>query len=106
MKSPEGAVREFQSLQLRVMDKTCMMRLPQLAALRLNPPAPLSLAMRAAHNINDQVNVPYVRTELYLRSFLPHYSRLWNTMICQTDPYLNVSFHILKTQLNVWLQVE
>jgi len=111
MRTPEGDVRSLQPLQQRrdvagmcVMYKVQRMHLPQLAALRLNPPAPLP--NRAAYNNEHQVAVPYARTEHYLRSFLPRYSRLWNTLVRQTDLHLTTSLQVFKSGVNVWLQVE
>ncbi|KAG0698538.1 hypothetical protein GWK47_026019 [Chionoecetes opilio] len=82
------------------------MQLLQLVALRLNPRAPLSHATRAAHNIDHQVTVAFARTEQYLRSFLPRYGRLWNTLVRQTDLHLTTSLHVFKLGVNVWLQAE
>ncbi|KAG0712288.1 hypothetical protein GWK47_018835 [Chionoecetes opilio] len=89
-----------------VMYKAHRMQLLQLAELRLNPRARPSHSTRAAHNIDHQVTVPFVRTEHYLRSFLPRYGRLWNTLVRQTDLPLTTSMHIFKSGVNGWLQAE
>ncbi|KAG0729170.1 hypothetical protein GWK47_030920 [Chionoecetes opilio] len=74
----------------------------QLAELRLNPRARPSHSTRAAHNIDHQVTVPFARTEHYLRSFLPRYGRLWNTLVRQTH-HFPAAF---KSGVNAWLQAE
>ena len=111
LKAPAGAAYNCQPLQQRrdvaglcVMYKVHRMQLPQLAGLRLDSPAPTLHATRAAHNTDHQVIVPFARTEYYLRSFLPRYSRLWNTLVRQTDMYLTMSLQVFKTNVNNWLQ--
>ncbi|KAG0700304.1 hypothetical protein GWK47_025622 [Chionoecetes opilio] len=79
-------------------------QLLQLAELRLNPRARPSHSTRAAHNIDHQVTVPFARTDL--RSFLPRYGRLWNTLVRQTDLHLTTSMHAFKSGVNGWLQAE
>ncbi|KAG0720251.1 hypothetical protein GWK47_048893 [Chionoecetes opilio] len=98
LKAPEAAAHIIQPLQQRrdvagmcVMYKADRMQLLQLAELRLNPRARPSHATRVAHNIDRQVTVPFARTEHYLRSFLPRYGRLWNTLVRQTDLHLTTS---------------
>ncbi|KAG0715103.1 hypothetical protein GWK47_012720 [Chionoecetes opilio] len=104
LKAPEAAAQIIQPLQLRrdvagmcVMYKAHRMQLLQLAELRLNPRARPSHSTRAAHNIDHQVTVPFARTEHYLRSFLPRYGRLWNTLVRQTDLHLTTSMHAFKS---------
>ena len=82
------------------------MQLHQLSSLRLNTPPPPLHDTRAAHNTDHQVTVPYARTEYYLRSFLPRYSRLWNSLVRQTDLHLTTSMQVFKTGVNVWLQMQ
>ncbi|KAG0719999.1 hypothetical protein GWK47_049350 [Chionoecetes opilio] len=104
LKAPEAAAQIIQPLQQRrdvagmcVMYKAHRMQLLQLAELRLNPRARPSHSTRAAHNIDHQVTVPFARTEHYLRSFLPRYGRLWNTLVRQTDLHLTTSMHAFKS---------
>ncbi|KAG0723673.1 hypothetical protein GWK47_005430 [Chionoecetes opilio] len=104
LKAPEAAAQIIQPLQQRrdvagmcVMYKAHKMQLLQLAELRLNPRARPSHSTRAAHNIDHQVTVPFARTEHYLRSFLPRYGRLWNTLVRQTDLHLTTSLHAFKS---------
>ncbi|KAG0718387.1 hypothetical protein GWK47_007700 [Chionoecetes opilio] len=106
LKAPEAAAQIIQPLQQRrdvagmcVMYKAHRMQLLQLAELRLNPRARPSHSTRAAHNIDHQVTVPFARTEHYLRSFLPRYGRLWNTLVRQTDLHLTTSMHAFKSGL-------
>ncbi|KAG0715596.1 hypothetical protein GWK47_011554 [Chionoecetes opilio] len=87
-----------------VMYKIHRMQLLHLAELRLNPRAPPFHATLAAHNIDHQVTVPFAKTEHYLRSFLPRYGRLWNTLVCQTDLHLTTSLHAFKSGAKAWLQ--
>ncbi|KAG0719310.1 hypothetical protein GWK47_050781 [Chionoecetes opilio] len=89
-----------------VMYKAHRMPLLQLAEMRLNPRARPSHSTRAVHNIDHQVTVPFARTEHYLRSFLPRYGRLWNTLVRQTDLHLTTSLHAFKSGVNAWLQAE
>lgn len=113
LKTPDDAALILQPLQQRrdvagmcVMYKTHRIQLPQLAALRLNPPVPQPHATRGTLNSDHQVVVPYARTENYLRSFLPRYGRLWNTMVRQTNLHLTTSMQVFKSCINVWLQGE
>ncbi|KAG0710869.1 hypothetical protein GWK47_021907 [Chionoecetes opilio] len=113
LKAPEAAAQIIQPLQQRrdvagmcVMYKAHRIQLLQLAELRLNPQARPSHSTRAAHNIDHQVTVPFARTEHYLRSFLPRYGRLWNTLVRQTDLHLTTSMHAFKSGVNAWLQAE
>ncbi|KAG0723280.1 putative RNA-directed DNA polymerase from transposon BS [Chionoecetes opilio] len=106
LKAPEAAAQIIQPLQQRrdvagmcVMYKAHRMQLLQLAELRLNPRARPSHSTRAAHNIDHQVTVPFARTEHYLRSFLPRYGRLWNTLVRQTDLHLTTSMHAFKSDV-------
>ncbi|KAG0717051.1 hypothetical protein GWK47_055227 [Chionoecetes opilio] len=112
LKAPEVAAQIIQPLQQRrdvagmcVMYKAHRMQLLQLAELRLNPRARPSHATRAAHNIDHQVTVPFARTEHYLRSFLPRYGRLWNTLVRQTDLHLTTSLHAFKSALPVFVEL-
>ncbi|KAG0721335.1 hypothetical protein GWK47_006394 [Chionoecetes opilio] len=89
-----------------VMHKAHRMQLLQLAELRLNPQARPSHSTRAAHNIDHQVTGPFAKTEHYLRSFLPRYGQLWNTLVHQTDLHLTTSLHAFKLGVNDWLQAE
>ncbi|KAG0720079.1 hypothetical protein GWK47_049232 [Chionoecetes opilio] len=79
------------------------MQLLQLGELRLNHGQALH-STRVAHNIDHQVTVPFARAEHYLRSFLPRYGRLWNTLVRQTDLHLTTSLHAFKSGVNHWLQ--
>ncbi|KAG0721637.1 hypothetical protein GWK47_046083 [Chionoecetes opilio] len=104
LKAPEAAAQIIQLLQQRrdvagmcVMYKAHRMQLLQLAELRLNPRARPFHSTRAAHNIDHQVTVPFARTEHYIRSFLPRYGRLWNTLVRQTDLHLTTSLHAFKS---------
>ncbi|KAG0727606.1 hypothetical protein GWK47_034285 [Chionoecetes opilio] len=113
LKAPEAAAQIIQPLQQRrdmagmcVMYKAHRMQLLQLTELRLNPRARPSHSTRASHNIDHQVTVPFARTEHYLRSFLPSYGRLWNTLVRQTDLHLTTSLHAFKSDVNAWLQAE
>ena len=76
---------------------------PHLAPLQLPLAAPASHDTRATHNRDYQLQVPFARTELYLRSFLPHYSRLWNKMVRQTDIHRKPSMDHFKRAVNTWL---
>ena len=40
---------------------------------------------RGASAVGYEVEVPFARTEQYLRSFLPKYSRMWNRVIRDVD---------------------
>ncbi|KAG0719362.1 hypothetical protein GWK47_007296 [Chionoecetes opilio] len=113
LKAPGATAQILQPLQQRcdvggicVMYKAHMMQLLQLAALRLNPRAPPSHATHAAHNIDLQVTVPFVRTKHYLRSFPPRYGRLWNILVRQTDLHLTTSLHVFISAVNVSLQAQ
>ena len=100
----------FQPLQERrdvaglcVMYKTLNLHTPHLAALK--PPSPtLTLhSTRAAPHRQEQVTVPFSRTEHHLRSFQPRYSRLWNKMTQDTDLHQHSSLQHFKRGVNTWL---
>ncbi|XP_050715616.1 uncharacterized protein LOC126998200 [Eriocheir sinensis] len=89
---PQHARGSLQPLQERrdvaglcVMFKAHNLNTPHLAALRLPaPPTPIH-STRAAPHRQEQVAVPFSRTEHHIRSFQPRYSRLWNQLVRHTD---------------------
>ncbi|XP_045103032.1 uncharacterized protein LOC123499296 [Portunus trituberculatus] len=76
---------------------------PHLSALRQPWAAPHPHSTREACTENH-LTVPFARTETFLRSFVPRYTRLWNNLVSDTDihkaptlqkfNYLSISFNI------------
>ena len=100
----------MQSLQHRrdvaglcVMYKVHKQSAPHLASLRQPWAAPLSHATRDSRWRERQVTVPFARTETFLRSFVPRYTRLWNSLVRQTDHHLDITLQSFKSAVNTWL---
>ena len=74
-----------------------------LGALRQPWATPHHHATRDAHTRNQQLAVPFARTETYLRSFLPRYTRLWNSLTQQSEVHLASSLTAFKKSANAWL---
>lgn len=110
-RDPGPGVSGFQSLQQRrdvaglcVMYKVHKLHTPHLTPLRLDPPPTPVHATRGTRNRDHQLTVPFARTEYFLRSFIPRYSRLWNNLVECTDLHQITTLHLFKTQINIWLQ--
>ncbi|KAG0715032.1 hypothetical protein GWK47_012861 [Chionoecetes opilio] len=106
-KRPHLAPESFQPLQdvagLCVMHKALNLRTLQLAAIKfLRPPPPLH-STRVAPYRQEQVTVPFSRTEHHLRSFLPRYGCLWNQLVRQTDLHHHASLQDFKRRVKSWL---
>ncbi|KAG0724822.1 RNA-directed DNA polymerase from mobile element jockey [Chionoecetes opilio] len=109
-KRPHHAPDSFQPLQehrdvagLCVMHKALYLHTPHLAAIKLPRPPPPLHSTRVAPHRQEQVNVPFSRTEHHLRSFLPRYGRLWNQLVHQTDLHHHASLQDFKRGVNSWL---
>ena len=81
----------FQPLQHRrnvaglcVFYKVQVLQIRHLVSLRL-PAARSVYNTRGASAVGYEVEVPFARTEQYIRSFLPKYSRMWNRVIQDLD---------------------
>ena len=103
----------FQSLQQRrdvaglcVMYKALRRQTPHLAPLRLPPaPVPTQNTRSAANEQHHHtVTVPFARTESHLRSFLPKYGRMWNTLTQTTRLHHSKCLQTFKTGVNEWLK--
>ena len=110
-KCTRGEVISLQRLQHRrdvaglcVMYKVHKQHSPHLSPLRLQPPPTPVHSTRGAEDADQQVAVPFARTELYLRSFLPRYARLWNGLVRHTSIHHSTSMQQFKTKVNLWLQ--
>ena len=57
---------------------------------------------RDAHTRAQQL-VPFARTETFLRTVVPRYTRLWNHLVKQTDIHQAATLHSFKYTVNVWL---
>ncbi|KAG0725877.1 hypothetical protein GWK47_037740 [Chionoecetes opilio] len=92
---------------LCVMYKILKQGVPHLATLRQPWATPHSYSTRDAHKRDQQLIVPFARTETFFRSFLPRYSRLWNRVVRQTDMHQAATLHIFKCapiwKLKPWL---
>ena len=100
----------FQPLQVRrdvsglcVMFKAHNQNTPHLAALKLPRPCLTQRTTRAVPHQQDQVTVPFSRTEHHRRSFLPRYSRLWNQLVRSSDLHTGTSLQQFKEGVNSWL---
>ena len=101
---------QFQSLQHRrnvsglcVFYKVQIQSSPQLSSLRL-PPARRTYDIRNAYNHKYKVEVPFARTETYIRSFQPHYARMWNSMMQNIPIEYMRSLEQFKYKTNILLQ--
>ncbi|KAG0695179.1 hypothetical protein GWK47_027033 [Chionoecetes opilio] len=111
IKSPHPASPDsFQPLQERrdvaglcVIHQALNLHTPHLAAIKLPRPPPPLHSTRVAPHRQEQVTVPFSRTEHHLRSFLPHYGRLWNQLVHQTDLHHHASLQDFKRGVNSWL---
>ncbi|KAG0726503.1 hypothetical protein GWK47_036407 [Chionoecetes opilio] len=74
---------------------------PRYTPAAVATPHPYST--RDAHKRDQQLSVPFARTETFFRSFLPRYSRLWNRVVRQTDMHQAATLHIFKCAVNAWL---
>ncbi|KAG0712473.1 hypothetical protein GWK47_018400 [Chionoecetes opilio] len=70
---------------LCVVYKTHKQHVPHLAALRQPWARPHGHTTRTTATMDHQLIVPFARTEISLRSFLPRYTRMWNRMVQQTQ---------------------
>ena len=66
---------------LCVFYKTHVMLCPHLSHLRLPAARITSYHTRDSTTTGKEVQVPFARTALYMRSFHPYYSRVWNSVV-------------------------
>ncbi|KAG0720419.1 hypothetical protein GWK47_006775 [Chionoecetes opilio] len=81
---------------------------PHLATLRQPWATPHSYSTRDARKRDQQLIVPFARTDTFFRSFLPRYSRLWNRVVRQTDMHQAATLHIFKCAMlaeSNWVEV-
>ncbi|KAG0728030.1 hypothetical protein GWK47_033337 [Chionoecetes opilio] len=76
---------------------------PHITTLRQPWATPHPYSTRDAHKRDQQLIVPFARTETFSRSFLPRYSRLWNRIVRQIDIHQATTLHIFKCAVNAWL---
>ncbi|XP_037776570.1 uncharacterized protein LOC119573409 [Penaeus monodon] len=88
---------------LCVMYKVNVVQTPHLSSLRLPAPHDSSYDTRGGRERQEQVRVPFARTENHLRSFLPRYGRLWNHMVRNTSLHHATSLQQFKSRVNIWL---
>lgn len=87
---------------LCVFYKVHILRVMHLASLRL-PAARSHYNTRGAPRSSlEQLEVPFARTEQYLRSFLPKYSRIWNSLVQDVDLYQIDSMQQFKVAAHTW----
>ena len=98
----------FQSLQHRrnvaglcVLYKVNVLHNRHLAPLQLHA-ASSSYNTRGAAVTGYELEIPFARTEQYLRSFLPKYSRLWNRMVQDIDLHPIKSMQQFKAAVHAW----
>ena len=108
---PDQPSSLMQSLQQRrdvgglcIIYKTHKQRAPHLTALRQPWAQPHGHTTRAAASRDHQLVVPYARTETFLRSFLPRYTRMWNHLVQQTQLHCTISLHTFKSAVNAWIK--
>ncbi|XP_069977721.1 uncharacterized protein [Penaeus vannamei] len=101
----------LQPLQQRrdVSGKCVMYKVHEQQALHLTslllprpPQAPYST--RTAPRRGNTLEVPFARTELYLQSFLPKYSRMWNTLMETTAVGQAKPLTDFKAKVNTWIK--
>ncbi|XP_037790925.1 uncharacterized protein LOC119586288 [Penaeus monodon] len=88
---------------LCVMYKINAVQTPHLSSLRLPAPQDSSYDTRGGRERQEQVRVPFVRTENHLRSYLPRYGRLWDHMVRNTSLHHATSLQQFKNRVNTWL---
>ena len=76
---------------------------PHLTTLRQPWATPHPHVTRDTHKKEQQLIVPFARTETFLRSFLPRYTRLWNSLVRQTNIHHSATLQTFKCAVNVWL---
>ena len=74
-----------------------------LSALRQPWATPHSHFTRDAHT-SEQLAVPFARTETFLRSFVPRYTRLWNNLVKDTAIHKAPTLQNFKCAANNWLK--
>ena len=101
--------RCFQPLQHRrevaalcVLYKVHRQYIPHLASLRLEPGAAASNNTRNSSTRGQELQVPFARTDLYLRSFQPKYARLWNMMVQKTTLHYLPTLQAFKSAVHRW----
>ena len=103
----------FQPLQHRrevaalcVLYKIHRQNIPHLAALRLEYGLePGTVAMNNTRNSStrgQELQVPFGRTEQYLRSFQPKYANIWNEMVQHTTLHLLPTLQAFKSAVHRW----
>ena len=75
---------------------------PHLSALRQPWATPHPHGTRDART-GEQLTVPFARTETFLRSFVPRYTRLWNTVVKNSDIHTAPTLQKFKSDANKWL---
>ena len=101
--------QSFQPLQHRrevaalcVLYKVHRQNIPHLAALRLEPRTPALHDTRNSSARCQELQVPFGRTDQYLRSFHPKYARLWNKMVQQTTLICLPTLQAFKSAVHRW----
>ena len=88
---------------LCVMYKIHKMGVSHLSSLKSQPSACVT-HRRTRHGNERSLNVPFSRTEQHLRTFVPKYSRLWNSLLLATDLDASISMQTFKEGVHRWLQ--
>ena len=103
-----GPTALFQPLQHRrnvaglcVFYKVQVLRTPHLMNLRLPTTRPF-YNTRGASAVGYELEIPFARTEQYLRSFLPKYSRMWNKLVQNIDLHHIKSMQQFKTAVHTF----
>ena len=98
----------FQPLQHRrnvsglcVIYKVHKLQNPHLSSMCL-PPERYNYNTRQASTSGQELQIPFARTEQYLRSFLPRYSRLWNKVAQEIDLHQIHSMQQFKKITHIW----
>ena len=99
----------FQPLQHRrdvsglcVFYKVHKQQCPHLATLRLSAALNTNYNTRRGNTSEHGLHVPFARTEQYMRSFHPRYSRLWNELIQDINLNQVSSMQQFKTAAHRW----
>ncbi|KAK4326961.1 hypothetical protein Pmani_002564 [Petrolisthes manimaculis] len=106
---PDEQVPSLQPLQHRrdvaglcATDKIHREGAPHLSALRQPWASPHPHSTRDASTRVHQLSVPFTRTETFLRSFVPRYTRLWNNLVRETGIHETPTMHSFKSDMNKW----
>ena len=85
-----------------VFYKCYILQAEHLSAVRLPTTTRIRQDTRATRGTEYEFHIPFARTEQYLRTFAPRFSRIWNKMIRDVDLQLIHSLQQFKAAAYEW----